>query len=43
MPPFGKATEKGRFLGITIKRVAPRRCLDGHVKEPYEISMGLRA
>ena len=22
-----------------IKRVAPYRCLDGHVKEPYEISM----
>ena len=29
----------GRFLGITVKRLAPCRCLDGHVKEPYEMSM----
>ena len=28
-----------RFLGITIKRVVPCRCLDGHVKEPQEMSM----
>ena len=26
-----------------IKRVAPCRCLDGHVKEPYEMSMALGA
>ena len=24
-----------------IKRLAPCRCLDGHVKEPYEMSMAL--
>ena len=29
----------GRFLGITVKRVAPCPRLDGHVKEPYEMSM----
>ena len=29
----------GRFLGITVKRVALCRCLGGHIKEPYEISM----
>ena len=29
----------GRFLGITVKRVVPCRCLDGHVKEPHEMSM----
>ena len=29
----------GRFLGITVKRGIPCRCLDGHVKEPYEMSM----
>ena len=26
-----------------IKRVAPCWCLDGHVKEPYEMSMALGA
>ena len=26
-----------------IKRVVPFRCLDGHVKEPYEMSMALGA
>ena len=26
-----------------LKRVAPCRCLDGHVKEPYEMSMALGA
>ena len=26
-----------------IKRVAPGRCMDGHVKEPYEMSMALGA
>ena len=29
----------GRLLGITIKRAIPCRCLDGHVKEPYEMSI----
>ena len=29
----------GRFLGITVKRGIPCRCLDGNVKEPYEMSM----
>ena len=29
----------GQFLGITVKRVALCRNLDGHVKEPYEMSM----
>ena len=26
-----------------VKRLAPCRCLDGHVKEPYEMSMALGA
>ena len=30
----------GRFLGITVK-VAPCLCLDGHIKEPKEMSMAL--
>ena len=34
-----KATKMGRFLGITVKRGIPCRCLDGHVKQPYEMSM----
>ena len=38
-----KATEIGRCLGITVKRLAPCRCLGGHIKEPYEISMALGA
>ena len=29
----------GQFSGITVKRVAPCRCLDGHFKESYEMSM----
>ena len=33
----------GRFLGITVKRVAPCRYLDGDLKEPYEMSMALGA
>ena len=33
----------GRFLGITVKRLAPCRCLDGHIKEPYRNSMALGA
>ena len=32
-----------RFVGITVKRVAAFRCLDGHVKEPYEMYMALGA
>ena len=36
-----KATKMGRYLGITVKRGIPCRCLDGHVKEPYEMSMAL--
>ena len=42
-PPYRyvslKATKMGRFLRITVKRLAPCRCLDGHVKEPFEMSM----
>ena len=37
------ATKMGRFLGITVKRLTLCRCLDGHVKEPYEMSMALGA
>ena len=33
----GKATETGLFLEIAVKMVASCRCLDGHVKEPYEM------
>ena len=29
----------GRFLGITVKLITPCLFLDGHVKEPYEMSM----
>ena len=47
-PPYPHARRKrrlnwGGFLGITIKRFAPYRCLGGHVKEPYEMSMALGA
>ena len=45
--PYPKRVVKGelmrRFLGITVKRVALCRCLDGHVKEPYEMSTALGA
>ena len=34
-----KATEMGRFLGITVRRVALCQCLDRHVKEPFAISV----
>ena len=29
---------KWQILGITVKRLAQCRCLDGHVKEPHEMS-----
>ena len=29
----------GRFLRITVKRMAPCLFLDGHVEEPYKMSM----
>ena len=39
---------KRRLIGAVcrnhrIKRVVPCRCLDGHIKEPYEMSMALGA
>ena len=42
------ACRKRRLKGAVsrnnrIKRLAPCRCLDGHVKEPYEMSMALGA
>ena len=47
-PPYPKRDRKRRLNGAVsrnnrIKRVAPCRCLDGHVKEPYEMSMALGA
>ena len=36
-----KATELGRFFGITVKRLAVSVLGRGHVKEPYEMSMAL--
>ena len=30
-------------LNHRIKRLVPCRCLDGHIKEPYEMSMALEA
>ena len=42
-PPYRHARRKRqlkwRFLGITIKREVTCRWLDGHIKEPKEISM----
>ena len=39
-PPYPQRVVKGewigRFLRITVKRVAPCWCLDGHVKESYK-------
>ena len=29
----------GRFIEITVKRMALYRCLDGHVEEPYEMCL----
>ena len=42
-PPYPLACRKRLFLEITVKRLAPCQCLDGHVKEPYEMSMALGA
>ena len=43
-----QACLKRRLIGAVcrnhhIKRLVPCRCLDGHVKEPYEMSMALGA
>ena len=43
-PPYPKRDRKRRLNGAVcrnhrIKRVVPCRCYDGHVKEPYEMSM----
>ena len=43
-PPYPHARRKRQlemrlFLGITVKIVVPCWCLDGHVKEPHEMSM----
>ena len=42
------ACRKRRLIGAVcrnhrIKRLVPCRCLDGHVKEPYEMSMARRS
>ena len=42
------ACRKRRLIGAVcrnhrIKRLVPCRCLDGHVKEPYEMSMAFGA
>ena len=42
-PPYPRRDRKRRLNGAVcrnhrIKRVVPCRCLDGHVKEPYEMS-----
>ena len=46
-PPYPQRVVKGdlmgRFLGITVKKVEPCRCLYEHVKEPYGMSMALGA
>ena len=47
-PPYPQRDRKRRLNGAVcrnhrIKRVVPCRCLDGHVKEPYEMSMALGA
>ena len=43
-PPYPQHDRKRRLIGAVcwnhrIKRVVPCRCLDGHVKEPYDMSM----
>ena len=49
-PPYPQCVVKGDSIGRgavcrnhRIKRLVPCRCLDGHVKEPYEMSMALGA
>ena len=50
-PPYPHRVVKGDLLYINgavsrnnrIKRLDPGRCLDRHVKEPYETSMALGA
>ena len=47
-PPYPQRFVKGDLNGAgsrnnRIERMAPCRCLDGHVKEPYEVSMALGA
>ena len=45
-PPFEDPGVKPRMCPPYthhIKRVAQCRCLDGHIKEPYEISMAFGA
>ena len=47
-PPYPKRVVKWRLNGPVsrnnhVKRVAPCWCLDGHVKEPYEMSLPLGA
>ena len=43
-PPYPQRDRKRQLIGAVcrnhrIKRLVPCRCLDGHVKEPYEMSM----
>ena len=47
-PPYPQRDRKRLLNGAVcwnhrIKRVVPCRCLDGHVKEPYEMSMAFGA
>ena len=47
-PPYPHACRKRRLNGAVsrnnrIKRLALCQCLDGHVKEPYEMYMALGA
>ena len=47
-PPYPQRDRKRRLIGAVcrnhrIKRVVPCRCKDGHVKEPYEMSIALGA
>ena len=47
-PPYPQRDRKRRLNGAVcrnhrIKKVVPCRCLDGHVKEPCEMSMALGA
>ena len=42
-PHACRKIEMGQFVGVTVKRLTLCRCLDRHVKEPYEMSMVLGA